>query len=106
EDTALAGAAGAKWPREIYPVQVDPDQLDPAVPKQMQMRASFEAISTSWTISPEQFKLIRDAAHRLLYQHPCFVKLVEEFSSESLETLAQGIQSDPRASCHSDATRP
>ncbi len=91
-------------PDRVYSVQVDPDQLDVTKPDQLALRTGFERIPTSWTMSADAFRTVREAAHRLLYLHPCFVRLVRERSSVPPETLARGSPLGNPAACDADAT--
>ena len=59
---------------------------------------------TSWTMSSGASQTVQDAAHRLLYLHPCFVRLVKDRSSASLEVLARGTPVGDPAKCDFDAT--
>jgi NTE family protein len=91
-------------PTGVYSIQVDPDQFDATDPDQLARRAAFEQVPTSWTMSAEAFRTVRDAAHRLLYQHPCFVRLVMLRSTASPEMLANGTPLGDPAKCDFDAS--
>jgi hypothetical protein len=91
-------------PDRIYSVQVDPDQFDTTKPDQLALRDAFERVPTSWTMNADAFRTVQDAAHRLLYLHPCFVRLVMDRSSISPEALAHGTPLGNPAACDFDAT--
>lgn len=91
-------------PDHVYSVQIDPDQFDATRPDQLAVRSAFEQIPTSWTMSAGQFQTVQDAAHRLLYLHPCFVRLVMDRSSMSVDVLARGTPIGNPAACDYDAT--
>jgi NTE family protein len=90
-------------PSRVYSVQVDPDQFDATDPAQAALRNAFEQVPTSWTMDAEAFQTVQDAAHRLLYLHPCFVRLVMDRSTASPETLARGTPLGNPAACDFDA---
>jgi hypothetical protein len=75
-------------PDRIYSVQVDPDQFDTTKPDQLALRDAFERVPTSWTMNADAFRTVQDAAHRLLYLHPCFVRL--RFRCDRTDTSARG----------------
>jgi NTE family protein len=91
-------------PDRVYSVQVDPDQFDTTKPDQLALRNAFERVPTSWTMSADQFRTVQEAAHRLLYLHPCFVRLVMDRSSATPEALAHGTPLGNPAACDFDAT--
>ena len=91
-------------PTGVYSIQVDPDQFDSTVSDQLALRVAFEKILTSWTMSADEFQTVRHAAHRLLYLHPCFVRLVMLHSSASIETLAKDARLGDPTKCDSDAS--
>ena len=91
-------------PTGVYSVQVDPDQFDTTHPDQLALRTAFEQVPTSWTMSADAFRTVQDAAHRLLYLHPCFVRLVMLRSTVSPLSLARGAQLGDPAKCDFDAS--
>jgi len=91
-------------PDRVYTVQVDPDQFDATKPGELALRNAFERVPTSWTMDADAFRTVQDAAHRLLYLHPCFVRLVMDRSSTSPEALARGTPLGNPAACDFDAT--
>ena len=91
-------------PNHVYSIQVDPDQFDATKPDQLALRTAFERVPTSWTMSADAFRTVQDAAHRLLYLHPCFVRLVMDRSSASFQALARGTPTGNPAECDFDAT--
>ena len=104
QDRFLAPPGSLNPPTGVYSVQVDPDQFDETQPDQLALRTAFEAIPTSWTMSADDLRTVQDAAHRLLYLHPCFVRLVMLRSAASLETLARGTPTGDPAQCEFDAS--
>jgi NTE family protein len=91
-------------PDRVYSVQVDPDQFDTTKADQLALRNAFERVPTSWTMSAAAFQTVQDAAHLLLYLHPCFVRLIMDRSSASAEALARGTPLGNPAACAFDAT--
>jgi hypothetical protein len=91
-------------PDRVYSIQVDPNQFDVTKPDQARMRDAFERIATSWTMSEDEFQTVRASAHRLLYQHPCFVQLVMDRSTTNVEALAEGIPLGDPSKCPYDAS--
>jgi hypothetical protein len=87
-------------PDRIYSIQVDPDQFDMTKPDQAALRNAIESIPTSWTMDTEAFRAVQDAARRLLYLHPCFVRLVLDRSDTSPEELAHGTPLGDPAACN------
>jgi NTE family protein len=75
-----AGAGGAGDPQfrglHVYGIQIDFDQLRAGDPKQRELRDKAKAIPTLWTISKENLDVIEQVAHTLLYNHPCFQRLL------------------------------
>lgn len=90
-------------PDWIYSIQVDPDQFDASQLDQRQLRRRFESIPTSWTMNAEALETVETAAHRLLYQHPCFVRLILDRSTTSPAELAHGTPLGNPAACDYDA---
>jgi NTE family protein len=64
----------------VYSIQVDPEQFSAADSEQRAVRDRFEAIPTSWSIDQRDIPTVVDTAHRLLFTHPCFVRLQEDMS--------------------------
>jgi hypothetical protein len=91
-------------PDHVYSVQVDPDQFDATKPDQLALRKAFERVPTSWTMSAEAFQTVQDSAHRLLYLHPCFVRLVMDRSSAGLDALARGTPVGDPTRCDFNAS--
>ena len=91
-------------PNRVYSIQVDPDQFDATKPDQLALRNAFEQVPTSWTMDADAFRTVQDAAHQLLYLHPCFVRLIMDRSAASPETLAHGTPLGNPAACDFDAT--
>ncbi|MBV9248719.1 MAG: hypothetical protein JO227_05670 [Acetobacteraceae bacterium] len=83
-------------PDYIYAIEVDPDQFSVQDPEQGSLRTEFERIPTSWTMSAAQLQTVQTAAHRLLNQHPCFVRLREDLSGRPTSVLGNR--------CHPEAT--
>ena len=82
-------------PNRIYAIQVDPDQFSVQDPEQVTLRNQFEKIPTSWTMSAAVLSTVRVAAHQLLYQHPCFVRLREDLTG--VPPSALGSRCHPEA---------
>lgn len=75
-----AGAGGAGDPQfkglHVYGIQIDFDQLRASDPKQRELRDKAKAIPTLFTISKDNLDVIEQVAHTLLYNHPCFQRLL------------------------------
>jgi hypothetical protein len=68
------GVRGAEF--EIYPIDIDFDQLPDATPEQRERQDKVKQIGTSWTLEPGDVPLVDSVAGELLWRHPCFLKLV------------------------------
>jgi NTE family protein len=71
--------AGASF--EILPVEIDFDELPARTPAEREERDRVKAIATTWTITPDEVKLIDAVAGKLLWRHPCFRKLLGELQA-------------------------
>ena len=91
-------------PDRIYAVQVDPDQFSSNDPEQVALRTQFERIPTSWTLSADALRTVQTTAHRLLYQHPCFVRLREDLVDATPSVV--GNRCHPEAAPSSVNARP
>jgi NTE family protein len=81
-------------PERVYGIQVDPEQFSAADPDERALRNAFEAIPTSWTMSPSDLDTVKAVAHRLLTAHPCFIRLQEELSGAPLSPAGQRCPAD------------
>ena len=63
---------------QVYGIQIDFDQLRANVPKQRELRDKAKTIPTLWTISKDNRDVIEQVGTTLLYQHPCFQRLLLE----------------------------
>lgn len=88
--------APLQLPDNIYGIQVDPEQFSAADPEARALRNQFESIPTSWTMSVGDIETVKTTAHRLLYDHPCFVRLREDLSGTPPSDLGK--------KCHAEAT--
>jgi NTE family protein len=73
----------------VYSIQVDPEQFSVADETQRAWRDRFEAIPTSWTMSGDQIDTAMEVAHRLLFSHPCFVRLQEDMAGTTPSAVGQ-----------------
>jgi predicted acylesterase/phospholipase RssA len=87
---------GPDLPDRVYGITVDFDQFDPNDAGQVALRDRVKRIGTSWSISDAELRDLEAAAHQLLTQHPCFVRLQED--------LAGRPPSPVGARCSADAT--
>jgi hypothetical protein len=90
--TAVAGhrntANQVNVPRHIYGIQVDPEELNDAVPAGHVLRTEFEAVPTSWTINAKQLFTVLSVGDDALYQHPCYQRLREDLAGAATSPLA------------------
>jgi len=90
--TAVAGhrntANQVNVPRHIYGIQVDPEELNDAVPADHVLRTEFEAVPTSWTINAKQLFTVLSVGDDALYQHPCYQRLREDLAGAATSPLA------------------
>jgi NTE family protein len=70
------GVPGAEF--EIYPIDIDFDQLPDATQEQRERQNRVKQIGTSWTLEPSDVPLVDSVAGELLWRHPCFIKLVSD----------------------------
>jgi NTE family protein len=61
---------------QVYDIEVDFDLLDPADPTQRALRDGAKSTPTSWTISPENLAIVKEAGKQLIQRNPCFQRLV------------------------------
>ena len=75
-----AGGGGPGDPQftglQVYGVQIDFDQLRGNDATQRELRDKAKGIPTLWTITKDNRIIIEQAATTLLYQHPCFQRLL------------------------------
>jgi NTE family protein len=94
--TVVAGgdnkAAPVSVPKRIYGIQVDPEELNDAVPADHELRTQFEAVPTSWTINQKQLFTVLAVGDDSLYQHPCFQRLREDVAGAAASPLAAGCK--------------
>jgi NTE family protein len=91
-------SASVSAPKRIYGIQVDPEELNDALPSDHALRTQFEAVPTSWTINQNQLFTVLTAGDDSLYQHPCFARLRADVAGVSASPLAAGCKqsNDPR----------
>jgi NTE family protein len=61
---------------DIYPVEIDFDELPARTSAEREERDRVKAIATTWSITPDEVKLIDAVAGKLLWRHPCFRELL------------------------------
>jgi NTE family protein len=76
-------------PDNIYGIQIDPEEFSAADPVARDLRNQFESIPTSWTMSADAIETVKTVAHKLLYEHPCFVRLREDMAGQAPSTLGK-----------------
>lgn len=72
---------------DIYPIDIDFDQLPDSTVEERDKLNKVKSIKTSWTLAPGDVPLIDQVAGELLWRHPCFRKLV----------TALGVETTPEA---------
>ena len=68
--------AGAEF--EVYPIDIDFDQLPNTTVEEQTRLNTVKSIGTSWTLKRNDVPLLDSVAGELLWRHPCFIKLVAE----------------------------
>jgi len=63
---------------EIYPIQVDFDQLPTATPADLAIQARVKNIPTTWTLSEGDVPALASAGAELLWRHPCLRRLLDD----------------------------
>jgi NTE family protein len=79
---------------EIYPIDIDFDQLPDETEEQRTRQNKVKSIATSWTLEEGDVPLLDEVAGELLWRHPCFVKLVEDLNAQG-SPEAQPIEDLP-----------
>jgi NTE family protein len=69
---------------EIYPIDIDFDQLPDEMPEQRSRQNAVKSIATSWTLEEGDVPLLDSVAGELLWSHPCFNKLVEDLRAQGM----------------------
>ena len=67
---------------EIYPIDIDFDQLPDATKEQLDRQNKVKSIATSWTLEDGDVRLLDEVAGELLWRHPCFNKLVADLDAQ------------------------
>ncbi len=78
ERNQLLQAGEEKARFDIYPVEVDFDQLPDTTDADRAARDALKSIPTSWTLSAEDGAKLDRAAGELLWRHPCFRDLIRD----------------------------
>jgi NTE family protein len=74
------GNPGAEF--EIYPIDIDFDQLPDSTPAERTRLNTVKSIGTSWTLDPGDVPLVDSVGGELLWRHPCFIKLVADLGAQ------------------------
>jgi NTE family protein len=67
---------------EIYPIDIDFDQLPDSSEQESARRNAVKSIATSWTLEAGDVPLLDSVAGQLLWSHPCFIKLVADLRAQ------------------------
>jgi NTE family protein len=73
--------AGAEF--EVYPIDIDFDQLPNSTTQEQTRLDAVKSIGTSWTLNPPDVPLLDSVAGELLWRHPCFIKLVADLQAQA-----------------------
>ena len=63
---------------DIYPIDIDFDQLPNGTKEERDFQNAVKSIATSWTLAPGDVDALDHAAGELLWRHPCFRKLLQD----------------------------
>jgi len=109
-DLDAAGGGAPNDPQfaglRVYAVQIDFDQLRADDAAQLDLRNRVKAIPTSWTITQDNRAIVERVGKTLLYQHPCFQRLLLDLG---IGAASPGFALDPvfaRTGCPQAADRP